>query len=58
MKRVNLVIIVVLGLALLLSACGGASNKLVVGTSADYPPYEFKGYRHQRICRFRHGLDP
>ena len=42
MKRVNLVIIVVLGLALLLSACGGASNKLVVGTSADYPPYESK----------------
>ena len=43
MKRVNLVVIVVLALALLLSACGGAqSNKLVVGTSADYPPYESK----------------
>jgi polar amino acid transport system substrate-binding protein len=43
MKRLNFVWIVVLALALVLSACGGAqSNKLVVGTSADYPPYESK----------------
>ncbi len=43
MKRLNLVMIVVIALALVLSACGGAQpTKLVVGTSADYPPYESK----------------
>lgn len=43
MKRLNLVMIVVIALALVLSACGGAQpTKLEVGTSADYPPYESK----------------
>jgi polar amino acid transport system substrate-binding protein len=39
-----LTIAAALALAVLLGACSGAaktSNKLLVGTSADYPPYEF-----------------
>jgi polar amino acid transport system substrate-binding protein len=41
MKRMSIFFVVALLLALLLGACqGGGADKLVVGTSADYPPYE------------------
>jgi polar amino acid transport system substrate-binding protein len=41
MKRFSLFFVVILAMALVLAACAGSSSKnLVVGTSADYPPYE------------------
>jgi len=53
MKRIQLLLALVIAAALMLSACGGPSasqegylgtikerGKLIVGTSADYPPYE------------------
>lgn len=40
MKKRNLLLIVVVMLVLALTACSAQSDKLVVGTSADYPPYE------------------
>jgi polar amino acid transport system substrate-binding protein len=42
MKRLSIILIVVLALALVLSGCKKEPTKLVVGTSADYPPYESK----------------
>jgi polar amino acid transport system substrate-binding protein len=40
MKRSSIVMIIILAAAMLLSACASQSQKLVIGTSADYPPYE------------------
>jgi polar amino acid transport system substrate-binding protein len=41
MKRFSLFFVIILAMALGLTACAGSSSKnLVVGTSADYPPYE------------------
>lgn len=53
MKRSYIVLVAVLVLSLVLSACGGGepankleaikeNGKMIVGTSADYPPYESK----------------
>jgi len=52
MKRISLVLIIVLALSLVLSACAGQSNKLVVGTSADYPPYESKDTKTNEFVGF------
>lgn len=42
MKKWGMLFTVVLMAAVVLSACGGKkSDKLVIGTSADFPPYEF-----------------
>lgn len=40
MKRIQFVLIALIAVALLLSACAKEPDKLIVGTSADYPPYE------------------
>ena len=42
MKRFTILLVLVLAFSMLLSACGADKNVLVVGTSADYPPYESK----------------
>lgn len=40
MKKISLLLVVLLCLSLALAACAAQPDKLVVGTSADYPPYE------------------
>jgi polar amino acid transport system substrate-binding protein len=53
MKRLNMLLIVVLTLALLLTACAGQTQKkLIVGTSADYPPYESKDTQTNEFVGF------
>lgn len=42
MKRFSMLLVLVLAFSMLLAACGAEKNVLVVGTSADYPPYESK----------------
>jgi len=52
MKRISFVLVIIMAIALVLSACAGQSNKLVVGTSADYPPYESKDTKTNEFVGF------
>jgi polar amino acid transport system substrate-binding protein len=52
MKRLSIFLMVVLVLALVLSACAPQAKKLVVGTSADYEPYEFKDTKTNEFVGF------
>jgi polar amino acid transport system substrate-binding protein len=52
MKRLSIFLMVVLVLALVLSACAPQAKKLVVGTSADYKPYEFKDTKTNEFVGF------
>lgn len=52
MKRFTFVLAILMAIALVLSACAGQSNKLVVGTSADYPPYESKDTQTNEFVGF------